>query len=105
MKELETTENELLAFFTDSYEHVRRRHYARSRKNKALIGYELARERTEIVDEFIRRALSRYGYPELKGVSIVALGGYGREELSPYSDIDPSFSSQKRLEGPGRGSS
>ncbi len=99
MKELETTENELLAFFTDSYEHIRRRHYARSRKNKALIGYELARERTEIVDEFIKRALSRYGYPELKGVSIVALGGYGREELSPYSDIDLLFLHKKGSKG------
>ena len=99
MKELETTENELLTFFTDSYEHIRRRHYARSRKNKALIGYELARERTEIVDEFIRRALSRYGYPELKGVSIVALGGYGREELSPYSDIDLLFLHKKGSKG------
>lgn len=95
MKELETTENELLAFFTDSYEHIRRRHYARSRKNKALIGYELARERTAVVDEFIKRALSRYGYPELEGVSIVALGGYGREELSPYSDIDLLFLHKK----------
>ena len=91
MKQLKTTENELLAFFADSYEHIRRRHYARSRKNKALIGYELARERTVIVDEFIKQALSRYGYPELEGVSIVALGGYGREELSPYSDIDLLF--------------
>ena len=95
MKKLETTENELLTFFTDSYEHIRRRHYARSRKNKALIGYELAQERTAVVDDFIKRALSRYGYPELKGVSIVALGGYGREELSPYSDIDLLFLHKK----------
>ena len=95
MKKLETTENELLTFFTDSYEHIRRRHHARSRKNKALIGYELARERTVVVDEFIKRALSRYGYPELEGVSIVALGGYGREELSPYSDIDLLFLHKK----------
>ncbi len=95
MKELETTENELLVFLADSYEHIRRRHYARSRKNKALIGYELARERTAVVDEFIKRALSRYGYPELEGVSIVALGGYGREELSPYSDIDLLFLHKK----------
>ena len=95
MKKLETTENELLTFFTDSYEHIRRRHYARSRKNKALIGYELARERTAVVDGFIRQALSRYGYPELEGVSIVALGGYGREELSPYSDIDLLFLHKK----------
>lgn len=99
MKELETTENELLAFLADSYEHIRRRHYARSRKNKALIGYELARERTAVVDEFIRRALSRYGYPELEGVSIVALGGYGREELSPYSDIDLLFLHKKGSKG------
>jgi [protein-PII] uridylyltransferase len=95
VKELETTENELLTFFTDSYEHIRRRHYARRKKNKALIGYELAQERTAVVDEFIKRALSRYGYPELEGVSIVALGGYGREDLSPYSDIDLLFLHKK----------
>ena len=99
MKKLETTENELLTFFTDSYEHIRRRHYARRKKNKALIGYELARERTVVVDEFIKRALLRYGYPELEGVSIVALGGYGREELSPYSDIDLLFLHRKGSKG------
>ncbi len=95
MKESETVEKELLAFFADSYEDIRRHHYARSRKNKALIGYELARERTAVVDELIKRALLRYGYPELKGVCIVALGGYGREELSPYSDIDLLFLHKK----------
>jgi len=99
VKKLETTENELLTFFTDSYEHIRRRHYARRKKNKALIGYELARERTVVVDEFIKRALLRYGYPELEGVSIVALGGYGREELSPYSDIDLLFLHRKGSKG------
>jgi len=99
VKKLETTENELLTFFTDSYEHIRRRHYARRKKNKALIGYELARERTVVVDEFIKRALLRYGYPELEGISIVALGGYGREELSPYSDIDLLFLHRKGSKG------
>ena len=86
-----TTEEELLAFFNDSYEHLRRRHYARRRKNKALIGYELARERTEIVDSLIKRAISKYGYCGVEGVCVVALGGYGRKELSPYSDIDLLF--------------
>lgn len=99
MRELETTEKDLVTFFTDSYEHIRRRHYARTRKNKALIGYELARERTAVVDSFIKQALSRYGYPELKGVSIVALGGYGRMELSPYSDIDLLFLHRKGSKG------
>ena len=99
MRELETTEKDLVTFFTDSYEHIRRRHYARTRKNKALIGYELARERTAVVDSFIKQALSRYGYPELKGVSLVALGGYGRMELSPYSDIDLLFLHRKGSKG------
>lgn len=99
MKKTKTTEKELVTFFADSYEHIRRRHYARSRKNKALIGYELARERTVVVDSFIKQALLQYGYPELKGVSIVALGGYGREELSPYSDIDLLFLHKKGSKG------
>ncbi|MCY3986578.1 MAG: [protein-PII] uridylyltransferase [Candidatus Dadabacteria bacterium] len=91
MRETETKEKELLTFFTDSYEHIRRRHYSRTRKNKAMIGYELARERSMAVDNLIRRALQSYGYTQLKGACIVALGGYGREELSPYSDIDLLF--------------
>ena len=99
MRKPETTEKELVTFFTESYEHIRRRHYARRRKNKALIGFELARERTAVVDSFIKQALSQYGYPELKGVSIVALGGYGRMELSPYSDIDLLFLHKKGSKG------
>ena len=99
MRKPETTEKELVTFFTESYEHIRRRHYARRRRNRALIGFELARERTAVVDSFIKQTLSHYGYPELKGVSIVALGGYGRMELSPYSDIDLLFLHKKGSKG------
>ncbi len=85
-----TTEKDLLEFFTESYERIRRRHNAR-RKNKALIGYELASQRTGVVDDLIKQTLDMYGYSDLVGVAIVALGGYGRSELSPYSDIDLLF--------------
>ncbi len=89
-----TTERDLLEFFADSYEHIRRRHGAR-RKNKALMGYELARRRTGVVDDLISRTLDMYGYSDLSGVAVVALGGYGRSELSPCSDIDLLFLHRK----------
>lgn len=95
VSEDETAKKRLVKSFADSYEHLRRRHYARRRKNRALIGYELARERTVVVDGLITKALSEYRYSDLSGVSIVALGGYGRRELSPYSDIDLLFLHEK----------
>ena len=81
----------LVDFFVESYERLRERHYARRRKNKALIGFELAASRSDVVDELVRKALAEYGHSELPGVSVVALGGYGRRELCPYSDIDLLF--------------
>jgi len=87
----EAAKKRLVDFFFESYEGLREKHYARRRKNKALIGFELAGRRSDVVDELIRRALAEYGYPRLAGVSVVALGGYGRRELCPYSDIDLLF--------------
>ncbi|GAB4244498.1 MAG: hypothetical protein Kow00129_04110 [Thermoleophilia bacterium] len=58
-------------------------------------GFELARRRADLVDlvlisvfrEAERRAVSGGRYRQ-SGLVVVALGGYGRRELSPYSDVD-----------------
>jgi [protein-PII] uridylyltransferase len=61
-------------------------------------GVKAAVARSELVDELVLRlwAGEVERAPELaKGVGIAAVGGYGRERLFPYSDIDLLFCVEK----------
>jgi [protein-PII] uridylyltransferase len=53
------------------------------------IGAEiLVRERAERMDELLRDAWAQFGLDNVRDLSLVAVGGYGRGELHPASDID-----------------
>ena len=62
-------------------------------------GTSLAEMRSAATDAMLTMALRELGYEELKGVSLIALGGYGREELCPHSDIDLLFLYDPKREG------
>ncbi|MGI9553726.1 MAG: [protein-PII] uridylyltransferase [Thermodesulfobacteriota bacterium] len=83
--------DELREYFGKARANLREKHRRRSKKHRAGFGIELCRERSQLCDEVIIRALKESGFTELKGVSVVALGGYGRYELCPYSDVDLLF--------------
>ncbi|WP_207061743.1 [protein-PII] uridylyltransferase [Motiliproteus sp. SC1-56] len=44
--------------------------------------------RAWMLDQLLQRAWAQYAWPEGDAVSLVAVGGYGRGELHPHSDID-----------------
>jgi [protein-PII] uridylyltransferase len=70
----------------------------RMRQRLGLGGSEVAAVRSDTVDHVLRRVCSeaaqaagREMQRELTGCAVVALGGYGRRELSPCSDVDLLF--------------
>jgi [protein-PII] uridylyltransferase len=54
---------------------------------KGLSGQTLLAEHTKLIDSFLNRSFSECGV-DTHDMALVALGGYGRQELFPYSDID-----------------
>ena len=63
-----------------------------SRHQFGIGGREIVEEYTRLTDNVIQRiyhaATQEKILPESPHLAILALGGYGREELNPYSDID-----------------
>jgi [protein-PII] uridylyltransferase len=65
-------------------------------------GIEIARGRSYLVDLVVRRACQlaaveiNPGASDLADCSVIALGGYARRDLSPYSDIDVLFLHARR---------
>src|SRR5205085_9376392 len=70
----------------------------RARHEAGASGLEIAHERAEMIDELLRHlfdyAMDSYRRrtgPLSVPVALVGIGGYGRGELSPCSDIDVMF--------------
>jgi len=91
MQKLATIEREQLKEKLKLYLEENQKELRALHENKAVSGRLLAKRRSQVIDGLIKQSLTRPGSPNLKNISIAALGGYGREELCPYSDIDLLF--------------
>ena len=90
MQQNRTLVEELKDFCTKERERIYSRH------RFGIGGREVVAEYTRLADNVIQRIYQsavksdngRSGLPDDASIAILALGGYGREALNPYSDID-----------------
>ena len=54
---------------------------------QGISGYTLLRKHSDFIDHYLAKSFEGIVKPE-EGFALVALGGYGRQELYPFSDID-----------------
>lgn len=58
---------------------------------------QLVHERASFVDALLRHAWVLIGLDNIKGLTLIAVGGYGRGQLQPHSDVDLLILSPKAI--------
>jgi len=60
----------------------------RERFLSGVAATDIVPQRAHFIDELLTRAWRRFFNKDDQGIALIAVGGYGRSELHPYSDID-----------------